>query len=217
MSVPPTSTATYTATYTAPSSAAMMPLTGLMVRPFPEPAHALRAAMEQLQFASTNPPESEEDLRRLATLPRPWDPGTCTGRLRSELWRWLDQVASWLNEQHLWNLAAPGIPECWPAHPHLTHDLAVVACARYYTTFAVNPGALEDWHRSCLPMFLDRLNDRVGDGCQPGKHMPRPRNERDHRHTDQRTRRGRHQRYTDDVERTHEAASGPPEPGPWPR
>ena len=76
-----------------------------------------------------SPPESEVDLRALAQLPRPWDPATCTGRLREELWAWLDQVAIWINEQHLWNVARPGIPECWPAHPHLVHDLAVLACS----------------------------------------------------------------------------------------
>jgi hypothetical protein len=124
--------------------------------------------------------------------------------MRSELWAWLDLVAMWVNEQHLWNVTRPGIPECWPAHPHLVHDLAVLACSRYYTSFAVTPAALEDWHRYGLPGFLERLRDRLGDGCQPSKHQPRPRRERDESHASTRVRRGRKQRYRDDVDRAGE-------------
>jgi hypothetical protein len=185
----------------------MMPLVGLMVRPFPEPGPTIRTAMEQLQMASIEPPADEEALRELAQMPRPWDPGSCTGLMRSELWAWLELVATWLNEQHLWNVARPGIPECWPAHPHLVHDLAVLACNRYYTSFAVTPAVLEDWHRYALPGFLERLRDRLGDGCQPGKHQPRPRRERDESHAATAKRRGRAQRYRDDVERADELAA----------
>jgi hypothetical protein len=199
--------------YISNSTGGMMPLAGLIVQPFPEPGHEVRASMEALQFYSTNPPESEEELRRLAEMPRPWDPAGCSGRLREEMWQWLDQVAIWINQQHLWNVARPGIPECWPAHPHLAHDLAVVASARYYTSFAVNPSALDDWHRYCLPTFLERLRDRLGDGCQPGKHMPRPRTERDDMHADTKTRRGRLQRYRDDVDHAAEAAAARPSAG----
>ena len=116
----------------------------------------------------------------LAELPRPWDPAACTGPLREEIWHWLDRVAIWINTQHLWNVASPGIPECWPAHPHLVNDLAVLACARYYTRYA-SPGPLDAWHRYDLPMFLDRLEHRLGEGCPPGRHSPRPREDRDRR------------------------------------
>lgn len=178
-----------------------MPLTGLMARAFPEPGPAVRAAMEQLQHATIEPPTTQEALGKLAALPRPWDPGSCTGRTRAELWDWLDQVAIWINEQHLWNVTRPGIPECWPDHPHLIHDLAVLASSRYYTKFAVTPAALEIWHQAALPGFLERLRDRLGDGCQPGKHQPRPRAERDQSHAAAHIRRDRRQRYADDVDR----------------
>lgn len=195
-----------------PNGNGMMPLVGLMVRPFPEPGPTIRTAMEQLQQATVEPPADEEELRELAQMPRPWDPGTCTGLMRSELWAWLDQVAMWVNEEHLWNVTRPGIPECWPAHPHLVHDLAVLACSRYYTSFAVTPAALEDWHRYGLPGFLERLRDRLGDGCQPSKHQPRPRRERDESHASTRVRRGRKQRYRDDVDRAGELAAVTSEP-----
>lgn len=186
---------------------AMMPLDGLMVRPFPEPGSAIQAAMEQLQQATVEPPEDEESLRELAQMPRPWDPATCSDVMRTQLWAWLGTVAMWVNEQHLWNVTRTGIPECWPAHPHLVHDLAVLACSRYYTSFAVTPAALEDWHRYALPGFLERLRDRLGDGCQPGKHQPRPRNERDETHASPSACRGRKQRYLDDVKSAGELAA----------
>jgi hypothetical protein len=166
----------------------------------------IQAAMEQLQHATIEPPADEEALRRLAQMPRPWDPGTCAGQLRSELWAWLDLVAIWVNEQHLWNVTHPGIPECWPAHPHLAHDIAVLACGRYYTNFAVTPAALEDWHRYSLPGFLERLRERLGDGCQPSRHQSRPRTERDQSHASTPARRGRNQRYRDDTDRVDERA-----------
>ena len=95
-------------TAVAPGGNAMMPLVGLMVRPFPEPGPTIRTAMEQLQQATVEPPADEEALRELAQMPRPWDPATCTGSMRTELWAWLDLVAMWVNEQHLWNVTRTG-------------------------------------------------------------------------------------------------------------
>lgn len=186
----------------------MMPLAGLMVQPFPEPGKSIKTAMEQLQYATIEPPADETALRELAQMPRPWDPGSCTGQMRRELWTWLDRVAMWVNEEHLWSVNRPGIPECWPAHPHIVHDLAVLACSRYYTSFAVTPAVLEDWHRYGLPGFLERLRDRLGDGCQPGKHQPRPRQERDEKHAATPVRAGRKQRYQDDVDKATGRSTG---------
>lgn len=181
------------------SNSQRMPLLGLMVHPFPEPGGMVRAAMEHLQQATVQPPIDEGEWRDLASMPRPWDPGTCMGQTRIELWDWLDQVAMWINEQHLWNVTRPGIPECWPAHPHVVHDLAVLACSRYYTTFSVTPAALDDWHRYALPSFLDRLRDRLGDACQPGKHQSRPRRERDEAYASAHPRGWRSQLQRDDA------------------
>lgn len=66
---------------------------------------------------------------------------------------------------------------------------------------------MEDWHRYGLPDFLERLRDRLGDGCQPGKHQPRPRHVRDETHATTRVRRVRQQRYRDDVDRAGELAA----------
>ena len=181
-----------------PAGRSPAPPLGPMVRPFPVPGTILRTAMEQLRRAAMDPFATDEELRELAQLPRPWDPGTCTDMMRAELWTWLDLVAMWVNEQHLWNVTRPGIPECWPAHPHLVHDLAGLACTRHYASFAVTPAALEDWHRYGLPAFLERLRDRLGDGCQPTRHQPRPRNERDESHASPVARAARKNYYLDD-------------------
>lgn len=116
---------------------------------------------------------------RLEALPRPWDPATCPGGLRAELWTWLDEVAGWINTEHLWSLQISGVPACWPAHPHIAHDLAVIASSRYLTTYAVSPAPLEEWHRYALPAFLNRLNERLGIGCVAEHQRQRPRAPRD--------------------------------------
>lgn len=177
----------------------MFPLVGLMVTPFPTPGRLLCAAMDQLHMASLSPPTSEEELQELAELPRPWDPGTCTGAVRLELWRWLDDVAAWINEEHLWSVNRPGIPECWPDHPHLVHDLALLACNRMSATYAVTPAPLEEWMRYALPSFLDRIRDRMGDGCPPGRHQARPRAERDRQFGSNAVRKGRDERFRNDA------------------
>lgn len=188
----------------------MMPLAGLMVRPFPTPGPMVRTAMHQLDKAASQEDIDEEEQARLADLPRPWDPGTCLGQTRIELWAWLGEVARWINEQHLWSVSRPGIPECWPAHPHLIHELASLACARYYAGFGFAPNLHEDWHRYGLPSFLERLRDRIGDGCQPSRHQVRPRTERDEKHASERVRQGHDQRFRDDVVRAEELASADP-------
>ena len=64
-------------------------------------------------------------------LPRPWDPPTCTKpALRRELWKWLDEVVIWFNHEYVWDHNAGMIPACWPQHPHLVHEIAVLADQR---------------------------------------------------------------------------------------
>ena len=67
------------------------------------------------------------------------------------------------------------IPSCWPAHPHIAHELAVVASLRYDAGFDPSPNNLEEWHRHALPAFMDRMAARLGsNGCPPGKHNDWP-------------------------------------------
>ena len=158
----------------------------LALCPFPTPSATVTAALDELQLASLSEVVGRAELRRIAELPRPWDPAACPPVLRAEVFDWLARVATWINEQQLWNLGRPGIPPCWPAHPHLVHDLAVVACARLFALYGTTPAAMLEWHQYTLPAMLERLADRLGDACTPGRHEESPRAGRDRLHREQR-------------------------------
>ena len=65
-------------------------------------------------------------------LTRPWEPATCrTAQLRQQLWLWLDAVVEWLVTEYVWE-AADTIPACWPQHPHLVHEIAVLHRLRLF-------------------------------------------------------------------------------------
>ncbi|WP_297776612.1 hypothetical protein [Mycobacterium sp.] len=151
---------------------------------FPQPSPLLIGLLDDLRLAAERPPETREELRWLADLPRPWDPPTCPATLQQQLWRWLDDVAAWINEEHTWRVDRL-IPICWIQHPHIAHEIATLACQRHNATYAVTPDALEDWHRYALPAFLDRITQRIGaTGCPPDKHQSCPGAARHARHRD---------------------------------
>ena len=166
---------------------------GLLAAALPTPPHALAAILDELRVAASIPPETEKDLRRVALLHRPWDPANCPPELRQNIYVWLDGVVAWINEEHTWRVERV-IPMCWDLHPHIVHELATVACQRWDAAFALTPNALEDWHRFTLPMFLDRVAQRIGaTGCPPGRHQPHPGDDRNkiYRADDDSTRRRR--------------------------
>ena len=113
---------------------------------FPAPSPLIVGALDELRLAAASPPEAESDLRRLAMLPRPWDPPTCPTELRRILYTWLDDVVAWINEEHTWRVERV-IPLCWVDHPHIVHELATVACLRWEAEYAVSAVMLEEWHR----------------------------------------------------------------------
>jgi hypothetical protein len=145
-----------------------------MADPFPYPSPLIVDALDHLRLAAISPPTSEHELRGIAMLPRPWDPASCPPELRTLIYTWLDDVASWINENHTWRVDR-AIPICWPEHPHLVHELATITCLRWESDYAVTAATLEEWQRYTLPLFLDRIANRVGPtGCPPGKHQPHP-------------------------------------------
>lgn len=145
-----------------------------ITREFPMPPPIIQGMLRELQVAAQHPPESTEELRQLEEMPRPWDPPTCPSETQRYLWRWLDQVALWINDEHTWRLDRI-IPICWKEHPHIAHELATVACLRVNASYAYVPDPLEDWHKYTLPMFLDRIAQRAGNGgCPPDRHQPSP-------------------------------------------
>lgn len=153
-----------------------------MVQPFPQPGRLVEHAYWELALAANGTPEQKRALGDLRRLPRPWDPPTCTHHdLRLELWVWLDDVVTWINHEYVWDTAAY-IPSCWPEHPHLVHDLAVLADQRRRAGRANTSDALEDWHRYGLPAFLDRMTSRLKTHCENG-HQTSPSSARHARHT----------------------------------
>ena len=119
--------------------------------PFPAPDGSSTSPTANSPIAVNGTPEQQKALGDHARLPRPWDPPTCTHPdLRLDLWVWLDDVVTWLNHEYVWD-AAGVIPSCWPEHPHLVHDLAVLADQRRRAGLANTSDALEDWHRYACP------------------------------------------------------------------
>ncbi|MGY1684952.1 hypothetical protein ACI8AK_05115 [Geodermatophilus sp. SYSU D00867] len=140
-----------------------------LVIPFPAPPRLVRTALEHLRQAE----DAGLEPAGLPLLDRPWDPAGCAPSLRAQLWPWLDAVAGWLNATYAWQTAS-AIPACWPAHPHLATELAVLACLRAAAADAATPHPLEEWHRYALPAFHARMAERLGIGCPPGRHLDWP-------------------------------------------
>lgn len=145
-----------------------------IVREFPEPTKLLASSFAQLQIARGDDEGAKRKLGPLSELSRPWDPPSCPPLLRKELWVWLGSVVGWLNHEYTWQ-AEKVIPSCWPAHPHIVHEVVVLACLRLSAGHALSADALEDWHRYVVPGFFDRMLARLGGSpCQPGSHKPWP-------------------------------------------
>ena len=131
-------------------------------------------------------------------LPRPWEPATCrTPQLRQQLWSWLDAVVAWLVTEYVWE-ATDTIPACWPQHPHLVHEIAVLADQRRRAGYAFTSDALEEWHRHSLPAFTARMKARLRNHCEDG-HQAWPAKGRHTRHAAEANRRAREDRFAADV------------------
>ncbi len=136
---------------------------------FPAPGPLVRHAYSELDLARSGTDDQRRALGKLSVLPRPWDPPSCPPALCTQIWAWLDQVADWINHEYIWQ-PDRFIPSCWPAHPHIAHELAVIADLRRTAGYAFSGDALEEWHRYALPAFLDRVSSRMGTCCGPAKH-----------------------------------------------
>ncbi|MGJ7442916.1 hypothetical protein [Aquipuribacter sp. MA13-13] len=170
----------------------------LMVLPFPQPGPLVRHAYRELHLAGHGTRQHVAALGDVTQLARPWDPATCTHPLlRRQVWAWLEEVVSWLNHEYVWDADA-GILPCWPQHPHLVHEIAVLTDQRYRAAQAFTSDALEDWHRYSLPAFHDRARTRTHGHCHDG-HEPWPATARHTRHTAPATRTHRERTYDHDA------------------
>lgn len=158
-------------------------MTSDLVAAFPTPGPLLGLAYRSLWLASEGSDNQKAAVGDPSQLAKPWDPPTCRQpQLRAELWAWLDAVVTWLNREYVWE---PGglIPACWPLHPHLVHEIAVLADQRRRAGMALDSDALEDFHRYTLPGFQDRLRGRLRSHCEH-EHQPAPGRARLTRHQD---------------------------------
>ena len=169
-----------------------------LLQPFPEPGRRVQLAYRQLDLATRRQQDQLLPLHDLANLQRPWDPATCqTLQLRREVWSWLEAVVTWLNHEHVWDVADV-IPPCWPQHPHLVHELAVLADQRHRAGEALSSDPLEEWHRHSLPEFTERMRTRLRNHCQED-HQSWPAKGRYSRHVGEASRRRRMDAYAGDV------------------
>ena len=171
-----------------------------LVAGFPAPGSRVQKAYLDLWEAEHGSEERKKKLGNPANLPLPWDPATCVDPLlRAEIWQWLEQVVTWLNHEYVWDADAM-IPSCWPRHPHLVHELAVLADLRRRASLALTADALEEWHRYALPAFTDRTRQRLRQHCQDGGHQSWPAQGRHTRHQGANSRRERTAAYSDDAD-----------------
>jgi hypothetical protein len=170
-----------------------------MIRAFPEGGALVRLAYRELNIAANGTKEQKTAIGDRRLLPRPWDPPTCRNtELREQVWDWLEDVVTWLNREYVWDVAAV-IPGCWPQHPHLVHEIAVLADQRRRAGTALTSDALEEWHRYALPGFIDRMRARIKDHCEEG-HQRWPASSRYARHTNDLTSGHRTDIYSRDVQ-----------------
>ncbi len=158
---------------------------GALVRAFPTPGPLLGTAYRDLYLAAEGSDNQKATIGDPTLLPKPWDPPTCRNpHLRAELWEWIDEVVLWVNQEYVWDPEGL-IPPCWPHHPHLVHELAVLTDQRRRVGISLDSNGLEEWHRYSLPGFFDRLRARLKAHCDQD-HQPWPARSRDFRYTDTR-------------------------------
>ena len=146
----------------------------LLATPFPTPPGAVLQALHLLEVRGRGDPDEMAAAGNLENLPRPWDPASCPNELREAVWEWCDEVAEWLNHEYVWR-PTQMIPLCWPQHPHIARELAVLAILRWGAEESLTPEPTEEWHRYTFPMFNDRLTTRLGESaCRTGKHVDWP-------------------------------------------
>ena len=170
-----------------------------MILSFPQPGELVRLAYRELHVAANGTPEEQQALGSHSQLARPWEPSTCADPgLRYEVWEWLEQVVIWLNHEHTWDTHAL-VPPCWPEHPHLVHEIAVLADQRRRAGLAVTSDAIEEWHRYCLPAFTDRMRNRLRAHCDD-EHKSWPAKSRHNEHLGEASTQRRENAFAHDVD-----------------
>ena len=165
-----------------------------LAQAFPTPGPLLGTAYRDLYLAVEGDDHQKATIGDPGLLPKPWDPPTCRNpHLRAELWAWLEDVATWVNHEYVWDPDG-ALPPCWPLHPHIVHELAVLADQRRRAGVALDSNALEEWHRYTLPGSLERMRGRLKSHCEQD-HQPWPARSRLTRHTAERNANARREAF----------------------
>lgn len=143
---------------------------GSLVWRFPMPdSDLIDEAFWDLERSLLGTETEKSNLGDHDKLPKPWDIATCDEpELRRDVWDWYERVVTWFNHEYVWDPAAGMIPPCWPLHPHLVHEIGVIAGQRRSIEMAPNANALEEWHRYVVPALLDLIQKRVKQHCDDG-------------------------------------------------
>lgn len=189
-----------------------------LIAAFPRAGRRVEHAYTELDLAAGSGTRQQQSaLGDPRLLARPWDPASCVDPdLRAEIWPWLEQVVTWLNHEYVWDPDAM-VPSCWPSHPHLVHEIAVLADLRRRAGLALTADALEEWHRYALPAFTDRMRGRLRQHCQDGGHQGWPALGRQTRHLAAEQMRDRESAYRADAnaaDRPARVPAGSAAPGP---
>lgn len=172
---------------------------------FPTPPHSVIRVLDMLAILRRGDPEEIKEAGIGADVPRPWDPATCPTELREDVWGWCDDVAAWINHEYAWR-PAQMIPPCWPHHPHIARELAVLAFLRWTAEASTGPEAVEDWHRYAFPTFCDRMLSRLGEStCRTGEHGVWPAGSRYHAYVGEKATEDRQRAFHEDTHRPNAA------------
>ena len=120
---------------------------------------------------------------------------------------------TWLNHEYSWDVSTT-IPSCWPHHPHLVHEIAVLADLRRRAGHALTGETMEEWHRYALPAFIDRMRQRIKSHCDDKNHQPWPAQARHTRHAADQATDHREKAFMADVATTEASPDPPPSSGP---
>lgn len=173
----------------------------LLVQPFPKPPPRVALAYRELDIAANGTDDQLRALGDTSALPRPWIPSTCTDpAMRTDLWTWLEAVVVWINHEYVYD-PADTIPACWPKHPHLVNEIAVLADQRRTAQQALTSNELEEWHRYALPYFIERMKARIKAHCDRTHASDWPARGRFNRHLGKEESQTRSTAYTGDVHR----------------
>ena len=170
-----------------------------IIEAFPMPGDLVEGAYDDLDFKRTYAEDVQRADKGSRLLPRPWDPPSCVlPELREQVWDWLERVVVWVNHEYAWDTAGM-IPACWVQHPHLVHEVAVLADRRRRAALALTSADLEEFHRSVLPDFITRMHTRLRSHCEDREHQPWPSRGRHVRHCGEEASHARQRAYAADV------------------